>query len=75
MIIGKSIDISEGISLILVPGTIRMIYILINKLLQIAIFVSFHKLYSKLKLLNKKNIFLLFAVTTLSYIVMSILTN
>lgn len=73
MIIGKSI--SEGISLILVPGTIRMIYILINKLLQIAIFVSFHKLYSKLKLLNKKNIFLLFAVTTLSYIVMSILTN
>lgn len=75
MIIGKSIDISEGISLILAPGTIRMIYILINKLLQIAIFVSFHKLYSKLKLLNKKNIFLLFAVTTLSYIVMSILTN
>lgn len=75
MIIGKSIDISEGISLILVPGTIRMIYIIINKLLQIAIFVSFHKLYSKLKLLNKKNIFLLFAVTTLSYIVMSILTN
>ena len=75
MIIGKSLDISEGISLILVPGTTRMIYILINKFLQIAFFSAFHKMYSKLQLLNKKSILMLFLVTTLSYIVMSVLTN
>lgn len=75
MIIGKSIDISEGISLILNPGTTRMIYILINKFLQIAVFLAFGKLYSKLKLLNNKSVILLFTVTTLAYVVMSLLTK
>lgn len=75
MILGKSIDISEGIPLILYPGTTRLIYILSDKLLQIVLFSAFHKLYPKLKLLSKKSVGLIFIFTLLSYIVMSILTN
>lgn len=75
MLFGKSADVSIGIQLILNPGTNRLVYILVNKSLQIALFLAFSKFYIKLKLLNKKSIILLFSVTTLSYIVMSILTN
>lgn len=75
MLFGKSADVSIGIQLILNPGTNRLVYILVNKSLQIALFLAFSKFYIKLKLLNKKSIILLFSVTTLSYIVMSVLTN
>ncbi len=75
MILGESIDISKGIALILSPSNTRAMYILLNKSLQIAVFLAFKKVCSKLKLLNEKNVTLLFVVVTVAYIILNILTN
>ncbi len=75
MILGESINISKGIALILSPGTTRAMYILLNKSLQIAVFLAFKKICSKLRLLNEKNVTLLLVVVTVAYIIMNVLTN
>lgn len=75
MILGKSLDISAGIPLILSPGTARSVYILVNKSLQIIVFFAFRKLYPKLRMLNQRSIALLLSVVTVAYIVMSVITN
>ncbi len=74
MIIGRSINVTHGVSLIMTPGTLRTIFLVTDKLIQVMIFAFCHKLYSKLQLLNKKNMKFLFAITLLSYMVMQILT-
>lgn len=75
MIIGKSIDITKVASIILTQGTTRTIFLIVNKLISIAIFVSCEKLYPKLRLLNKQSLTFLFILASFSYIVMSILTS
>lgn len=74
MIIGKSVDVSNGLSLILTPGILRTVFLATDKLTQVIIFSSCYKLYAKLQLLNKKNMRFLFVITSLSYIVMQVLT-
>lgn len=75
MIIGKSVDIAEGIPLILNPGSTRLIYLSILKGVQIIIFLAFGKVYPKLQLIDKKSLGFIFAVTTCAYVIMSILTS
>ena len=75
MIIGKSLNISNGIPLILETGSTRMVFLTLDKVLQILIFLCFRKTYSKLQLLNKGSLYLILVITSLSYIVMSILTQ
>ncbi len=75
MILGESIDISKGIALILSPGITRAMYILLNKSIQITVFLAFKKVCSKLKLLNEKSVTLLFLVVTVAHIILNILTN
>ena len=75
MIIGKSFDVSQGISLILSPGKTRLLFLILLKVFQIIIFTSCRKLYSKLQLLKDRDIYILLAISSLSYIVMSIITQ
>lgn len=75
MILGRSINLSEGIPLILSSGRERTIYIIVNKLLQIIIFISLKKLYPKLLLLNKRSVAFILATTSFAYVFMSALTN
>ena len=75
MIIGKSLDISNGIPLILETGPTRMVFLTLDKIFQIIIFLCFRKIYSKLQLLNKGSLYLVLVITSLSYAVMSILTQ
>lgn len=74
MIIGKSVDVSHGFSLILTPGVLRTAFLATDKLIQVIIFASCRKLYPKLQLLNKKNMRFLFVIAFLSFIVMQVLT-
>lgn len=74
MIIGKSVDVSNGLSLILTPGILRTVFLATDKLTQVIIFASCRKLYPKLQLLNKKNMRFLFVIASLSYVIMQILT-
>ena len=73
MIIGKSFDISKGIPLIINPGPTRLLFLAIVKGLQILIFFSCRKIYKNLSLLSNKAMWLLLIITTLSYIIMSLL--
>ena len=75
MIIGKSINIFDVIPLILSQGITRVIFLLVDKLSQIAIFVLFKKLYSKLRILDNKNLSFLLLLSTISFIIIQILTN
>lgn len=74
LIIGKSTDISSGFSLLLVPSVHRAVFLTVDKLLQIILFSSCRKLYSKLRLLNKKNLGILLIISLSAFIVMQILT-
>ena len=75
MIIGKSFDVSQGISLIISPGKTRLLFLILLKVFQIIIFTSCRKQYSKLQLLKTRDMYILFGISTLSYIVMSIITQ
>ncbi len=75
MIIGRSTDISAGIPLILNPGKTRLLFLTIVKGLQLIFFISCKKLYPKLQLLKGSSIWFFCIITTLSYIVISILTQ
>lgn len=75
MIIGRSFDISNGISLIMSPGVFRLIFLASDKFLQALFFFSFSKYYSKLKLLNNQHQLILLVLTTAAYIVMEIITG
>ena len=74
MIMGKTVDISQGVSLILSPGTTRTVFLLTDKALQTAIFVACRKLYPKIRLLSNKNLALLATIALLSFVVMNVLT-
>ncbi len=74
MIIGGSVDIYKGISMILAPGIPRIFLLITVKGLQFFIFSISHKMYSKLRLINKKNLVLVLVLTTLAYIVISVIT-
>ena len=75
MIMGKTINISEGFQLLMSEGSSRVFFILTDKLLQLSIFILFRKLYPKLQLLNTKSLGLLLTTSTCAYIIMSILTG
>lgn len=75
MIIGKSIVMSEGFELIMSPGLPRAFFLTTNKLLQVSIFLIFKKIYSKLKMLDNKNIFFLLILSTISFVLIQILTG
>lgn len=75
MMIGESVDVSRGLSLIIAPGLIRSLYLATDKLLQVVIFSLCRKLYPKLRLLNNKNLTLLLIITFLTFLVMQVLAG
>lgn len=75
MLIGNSIDISKGFSLLLTTGTPRLILLITAKILQSAMFILCRKLYSKIRLLNNRNLVVLSIIAFLSFIVINILTG
>ena len=75
MIIGKSLNISEGIPLILNQGPARALFLLVLKGVQIIIFLVFSKVFPKFQLIEKNGVILILIITSLSYIVMSVLTQ
>lgn len=70
MIMGKTFILSEGIGLILNQGVPRVIFLVLVKSLQIVVFFLFRKLYPKLKTLDNKNMFSLFLMSTISFVLM-----
>lgn len=75
MIVGNSLDITNGLSLFMTAGIPRLIYLVTDKILQAGIFVLLRKLYSKIKLLSNKNLAILSVISLLSFIVMNILAG
>lgn len=75
MVMGRSLDISKGVELILSLGTMRTVYLLILKTIQIVIFSVCAKLYPKLRLLDKRSLSLLLVITTFAYLIVSVLTS
>ncbi|MCM1508890.1 MAG: GHKL domain-containing protein [Ruminococcus flavefaciens] len=75
MFIGHSVDISKGVDLILSPGRTRVIFLFINKLAAIIIFIALNKIYPQLRTLSNKYLAVLLTITSCSYIVMSIITS
>lgn len=70
MIVGKTIILSEGFELLMSHGWIRILFAVVARFLQITIFFVFRKLYPKLKILDNKNMFSLFIMSTISFVLM-----
>lgn len=75
MIVGKSLDISKGIDTLLSPGITRVVFIISVKLIELLIFLSLNKIYSRFHLLSKKHLRILLIIATCSYVMMSIITS
>lgn len=74
MIVGRTLILSDGFALLMSHGWTRILFGLIVRFLQIAIFLLFRKLYSKLKTLDNKNMLSLFLMSTISFVLMQGLT-
>lgn len=75
MIVGKSLDISKGIDILLSPGATRSAFIILVKLIELLILLSLNRFYSEFHLLNKKHLSVLLIISTCSYVMMSIITS
>ena len=75
MIIGQSQDIFHGFELMMKTGTIRTIYTVINKALQVSLFFLLGAQYEKIRQFDKRYLGILFGITTSCYIIMSILLS
>ncbi len=75
MLIGGSVDIYKGFEIIMQPGRTRMIYIFINKAVQIAVFLLCLPLYPRLKRLEKRPLVFLFFVSAVFFIVLQLMTG
>lgn len=75
MIIGQSRDIFHGFELMMETGTIRIIYTVINKSLQVFLFFLLGAQYEKIRQFDKKYLGILLGITTSCYIIMSILLS
>lgn len=74
MIVGRTLILSDGVALLMSHSWARILFALIVRFLQIAIFLLFRKLYSKLKTLDNKNMLSLFLMSTISFVLMQGLT-
>ena len=75
MIIGQSQDIFHGFELMMKTGTIRTIYTVINKALQVSLFFLLGAQYEKIRQFDKRYLGILFGITTSCYIIMSVLLS
>lgn len=75
MIIGQSRDIFHGFELMMETGTIRIIYTVINKSLQVFLFFLLGAQYEKIRQFDKRYLGILLGITTSCYIIMSILLS
>ena len=74
MIAGHSLDISKCVETVMSSGNMRAVFLAIDKLIEIVIFILCRKIYDKLRLLDQKYLGVIFAITTGSYLVMSVIT-
>lgn len=74
MIAGRSLDISKCVETVMSSGNMRAVFLAIDKLIEIVIFILCRKIYDKLRLLDQKYLGVIFAITTGSYLVMSVIT-
>jgi len=70
MITGKSIDISKGFIYLTGPTTQRMIFLVIDKLVQLTAFLIFGKFFARLKLLKNREQYLILGLSFSAFIVM-----
>ena len=73
LILGRATDIYQGFEIMLRPGWFRIIYILGAKAIQVAAYLLLRR-FADMRRLNKRALAVLFAVTTVAYILMSSVT-
>ena len=74
MITGRTLVFSDGVALFLYNGWPRIIYAIIDRFAQVAVLQLLRKLSVKLKTLDNKNMFSLFLMSTISFVLMQSLT-
>lgn len=74
MIAGRSLDISKCVEAVMSSGNMRAVFLAIDKITEIIIFILCRKMYDKLRLLDKKYQTVILLTTGSSYIIMSVIT-
>ena len=75
LILGSHTSINESFLSLSSPGITRIIYIILNKSIQVALFYSLSSLYCRIGNLSKKYLAAVLGITVTAYITMSILLN
>ncbi|MGN1194403.1 MAG: sensor histidine kinase [Acutalibacteraceae bacterium] len=74
MIAGHSLDISKCVETVMSSGNMRAVFLAIDKITEIIIFITCRRIYDKLRLLDNKYLGVILTITSGSYIIMSIIT-
>lgn len=75
LILGSSSNINESFMTLASPEITRIIYTVINKLVQVVLFFTLSSLYCRIGNLSKKYLAAVLGITVAAYITMSILLN
>ena len=67
MVIGKTLNLSEGFELLMTPGLTRVFFLYSIKLSQAGFFYSVRKMYPKFRYLDRKSILSLFVLSAISF--------
>lgn len=74
MIAGHSLDISKCVETVMSSGNMRAVFLAIDKVTEMIIFFSCRRLYDKLRLFDSKYLGVILAITSGSYVIMSVIT-
>ena len=74
MIIGRSIDIYNGLNIIMQQGTTRVYYLFFVKAMQIGLYFVCMPLYPKIQKLSRRYLVFILSFTGIGYIIMSSVT-
>lgn len=74
MIAGHSLDISKCVETVMSSGNMRAAFLAIDKMTEIIIFFVCRRLYNKLRLFDNKYLGVILAITSGSYVIMSVIT-
>ena len=75
MIAGRSVDISKGFIYLTGPTPTRVVFLLVDKVVQIFVFFGFGRLFAKLKLLGKRDHILTFCLSSAAFIVVMVINS
>ena len=74
MIVGGAVELSGGMRLLTRPGVIRLVFLLINKILQAAIFFAGLPLYPRLRTLSRRYQAILLSAATAACAVLQVIS-